>query len=105
MVEYADEYDGDCCRMQDSVKHYIYQTRDVIWLKWMYYLKPTTEPVPDYIIENTIDNEMEAGENIENQTHISTNSDGETANLEREWANTEEIKKFILVTSSTGRVI
>ena len=50
----------------------------------MYYLKPTTEPVPDYIIENTIDNEMEAGENIENQTHISTNSDGETANLERE---------------------
>ena len=71
----------------------------------MYYPKLTTQPVPDYIIENTIDDKIEARENIENQTPISTNSDGETVNPEGEPANTEEIKKFTLLTSSTGRVM
>ena len=59
----------------------------------------------NYIIENIINNKKEAGENIENQTPISTNPNSETINPERELANTKEIKKFTLVISSTRRVM
>ena len=48
---------------------------------------------------------MKARENIENQTPISTNPNNKTVNPEGEPANTEEIKKFALVVSSTGRVM
>ena len=41
MVGYANEHNGDCYRMYDPINHCIYQTRDVVWLKHMYYPKPT----------------------------------------------------------------
>ena len=71
----------------------------------MYYPKLTIQSIPDYIIENTIDDKIEARENIENQTPISTTHNGETVNPEGEPAKTKEIKKFIPVTSSTARVM
>jgi len=74
MVGYADEHDGDCYRMYELINHYIYLTRDVVWLKRMYYPKPTDQPIPDYVIEDAIpDDEMEAGENNSDVTPISTN--------------------------------
>ena len=61
MVGYAEQHEGDCYRMYALESHYIYITRDVIWLKRMYYssTKPTT---PQHYLIEVLDMESEAGE-------------------------------------------
>ena len=38
-VRYADNHAGDCYRMWEPERNYIYITRDVLWLKRMYFNK------------------------------------------------------------------
>jgi hypothetical protein len=54
MVGYANDHTGDCYRMWDANTSRVHETRDIIWLKRMYYTKPTI--TPEFI------SDMEAGE-------------------------------------------
>ena len=46
-VGYADLHDGDCYRMWNPRTKRIHQTRDVIWLRRMYYPAVNTAPIVD----------------------------------------------------------
>jgi len=73
MIGYADEHDGDCYRMWEPIDYYIYLTRDVIWLKRMYYANQSM-PNTDYVIEVPTEG-LEAGENgVQNQTSNASNA-------------------------------
>jgi len=43
-VGYAVDHPGDCYRMYDPKTQRVHITRDIIWLKRMYYEKPTRIP-------------------------------------------------------------
>ena len=51
MVGYALDHDGDCYRMWNPETNSVYETRDVVWMKWMYYQKPVSNN--EQIVEPT----------------------------------------------------
>lgn len=55
MVGYALDHPGDCYRMYDPVTKRVHVTRDVIWLKRMYYQRP--EPVHEININDDADSD------------------------------------------------
>jgi len=42
-VDYTESHEGDCYFMWDPERNILYTTRDIIWLKRMYFSKPTEE--------------------------------------------------------------
>jgi len=73
-VGYADNHAGDCYRMWEPIKHFIYITRDVLWLKRMYYPssnKPSNEP-PIY-------RTIEAPNSAAGENHNENENENETA--------------------------
>jgi len=62
-VGYATNHDGDCYEMLDPTTGTIYVSRDIIWLKRMYYVEPVTKvsgelvpyPVEDPVEQNQTD--------------------------------------------------
>jgi len=63
-VGYADNHEGDCYRMWDPKQHYIYITRDIIWLKRMYFPQPPEPPSYEQVIELP---DVTAGESVDQQ--------------------------------------
>ena len=65
-VGYAENHVADCHRMWEPIKHYVYVTRDIIWLKRMCHSKNEASVHDPH---RTIDVSISvAGENQENET-------------------------------------
>jgi hypothetical protein len=101
-VGYALDHSGDCYRMWDPVTKRVHETRDVIWLKRLFYTKPATEAdIATGPMEIDIDNEVE-------KAPSSTAGEG---NENAEAAEAEEIgvpdsdNQATVVTTKTGRTV
>ena len=53
MVGYAKNHEGDCYRMWHPPTGAIYETRDILWLRRMYFIKPIDDP--DIVITHQLD--------------------------------------------------
>eukprot|EP00957_Ditylum_brightwellii_P059982 4553888-Ditylum_brightwellii.AAC.1 len=50
MFGYTTSHEGDCYKMYHPIKWYVYKSRDVIWLKRMYYPKPVSQDELDNLL-------------------------------------------------------
>lgn len=107
-VGYALEHSGDCYRMWDPETNGIHESRDVIWLKRMYF-KPTVTPAIETPAEIIFDEEtptaVEAGEGTRNeeQDTVDTPTDNKQGGGNAA-ANTTG-NATTMVTTRSGRVV
>ena len=67
---YTEDHDGDCYRMWDPIGHYMYVTRDTVWLKRMYF---TQNNVTAYSVVPVIAARESVGPNDKDATKNNNN--------------------------------
>jgi len=110
-IGYAVNHPGDCYRMYDPKTRRVHITRDIIWLKRMYYEKPTRTlevvareiEFKDASAEAGEEDDAQAGEDSSQEDEAKAEGENEE---EEEFEEAQEIPAPVMVTTTrSGRAV